>query len=676
MKRFILFLILTFSIETHAQWMQTRGPYGGEIFCLAGNGTTIFAGCYGGGIFRSVDNGVNWVAVNNGLPLPLDVVSIAISGNNIFAAGFNGKVYLSNNNGGNWTSASSSIVTQHIYGIGANGTNIFASTQDGIFLSTDTGVSWTKLLSFYAPQQFLFNGSDIFIASGGIVQLSSDTGKTWTSVSNGLANTSPNNIIMDGGNLFVGTTKGVYISTNYGLSWTPRSTGGLANRHVTSIVAKNGNLFAATDDGAGVFRSGDSGSTWTPVNSGLVHFVNTSMVHTLWVSGNDILAGTISGGVFKSTDDGNTWARSNSGLANSIVISIGEHAGIIYAGASNDGLWKSTDGGNTWEQTSLLMTHVTEIAFSGNNIFAGGDVTGMALSTDNGNTWTAINNGLTNPQIRTLLVNGTDIYAGTNGGGLFFSSDTGKSWAPLNNGLTSPNYVGALVMNGNIMYAGTAYGVFLSTNNGNFWTQTNLKSGTVSDLAIVGHTIFACIYNSGIYLSSDTGKSWTLTNTGLLNYRYANSLATSGNDVFASVEAHGVYHTTNGTNWESINDGLDDSLTYTIETGGSEIFAGNYRSGLWKRPLSQVVGSKEIKKENDFVIYPNPAGNRLTICTPSHNQPALVSVLTMMGQTALPATSFPAGNNITMDISMLPAGIYFLRIKAGDDRVIKKFIKE
>ncbi|MFY8001420.1 MAG: hypothetical protein ACOVSW_22700 [Candidatus Kapaibacteriota bacterium] len=48
-------------------WQQTNGPYGGSVRCLVRNGTTLFAGTIGGGVFRSFDNGTTWQAANNGL---------------------------------------------------------------------------------------------------------------------------------------------------------------------------------------------------------------------------------------------------------------------------------------------------------------------------------------------------------------------------------------------------------------------------------------------------------------------------------------------------------------------------------------------------------------------------------------------------------------------------------
>ncbi|MBK9404558.1 MAG: hypothetical protein IPN57_08505 [Ignavibacteria bacterium] len=46
-----------------AQWVQTNGPYGGDIRSFAVSGTNLFAANYGGGVYLSTNNGTNWTAL-------------------------------------------------------------------------------------------------------------------------------------------------------------------------------------------------------------------------------------------------------------------------------------------------------------------------------------------------------------------------------------------------------------------------------------------------------------------------------------------------------------------------------------------------------------------------------------------------------------------------------------
>jgi len=66
-----------------AQWIQTKGPYGGQINSFAVSGSNLFAGT-GGGVFLSTNNGKSWTEINDGLT-SLYVNGIAVDGENLFA---------------------------------------------------------------------------------------------------------------------------------------------------------------------------------------------------------------------------------------------------------------------------------------------------------------------------------------------------------------------------------------------------------------------------------------------------------------------------------------------------------------------------------------------------------------------------------------------------------------
>jgi photosystem II stability/assembly factor-like uncharacterized protein len=86
-------------------------------------------------------------------------------------------------------------------------------------------------------------------------------------------------------------------------------------------------------------------------------------------------------------------------------------------------------------------------------------------STDGGENWKAVNNGLTNIDVRALAIDPltpTTLYAGTWGGGVFKSTDGGENWGAVNMGLVNL-YVFALAIDPvtpTTIYAGTDSGVF------------------------------------------------------------------------------------------------------------------------------------------------------------------------------------------------------------------------
>jgi len=116
----------------NAQWIQTNGPNGGEVICLAASGTNLYAGTSNSGVFLSTNNGTSWTAVNSGLTNTL-VQSLAVSGTNLFAGtvGSGGGVFLSTNNGTSWTLVNSGLTNISIYALAVSGTNLFAGPDGG-----------------------------------------------------------------------------------------------------------------------------------------------------------------------------------------------------------------------------------------------------------------------------------------------------------------------------------------------------------------------------------------------------------------------------------------------------------------------------------------------------------------------------------------------------------------
>ena len=106
------FTLLLFGSELQAQWVQTNGPEGGVVTCMAANGSNIFVAIENEGIYRSTDYGQTWLPANNGLTdslwlniiRPLNVSALTINGNYIYAGtqGSGKGMYISTNNGQSW----------------------------------------------------------------------------------------------------------------------------------------------------------------------------------------------------------------------------------------------------------------------------------------------------------------------------------------------------------------------------------------------------------------------------------------------------------------------------------------------------------------------------------------------------------------------------------------------
>ena len=100
---------------------------------------------------------------------------------------------------------------------------------------------------------FAVSGTNLFAGTIGGVFLSTNNGTSWTAVNTGLTNTNASALAVSGTNLFAGTySGGVYLLANNGTSWTAVNTG-LTNTYVNALAVSGTNLFVGTQAG-GVWR--------------------------------------------------------------------------------------------------------------------------------------------------------------------------------------------------------------------------------------------------------------------------------------------------------------------------------------------------------------------------------------------------------------------------------------
>ena len=336
----ILSALILIKTNMAAHWVKVQNGY---IYCFAvcpngSEGTYIFAGTYGEGIFLSTDGGTVWSSANNGL-LNYNVRALAVSSTNLFAGTDNG-VFVSSDKGASWNSASNGITDTYIHALsvdsdGTGAIRIFAGTDnEGVFVSTDNGNNWTQVISGLTYHRI------------------------WS--------LALNHNRMGGTDLFAGTEYGgLYLSTNYGESWI-EANAGLSGLSVMALAVSDTNIFAGIA-GSGVFLSTNRGTNWIEVNNGLTN----SSVRTLTVTGAYIFAGTYPGSIFVSSDCGTNWQPINAGLAtediNSFTINspFGGPDTNLFAGGY--GIWRRplSEAINPFELGTPTAFQGTDISATG-----------------------------------------------------------------------------------------------------------------------------------------------------------------------------------------------------------------------------------------------------------------------------------------------------------------------
>ncbi|HEX9941850.1 MAG TPA: hypothetical protein VGG03_07530, partial [Thermoanaerobaculia bacterium] len=311
----ILALLLTCTPALAGTWAPL-GPFGGTVTALAVdpvNAQVVYAGTFGGGLFKSLDAGETWMPASRGLAgASVELVaSLAIDPARpatLYAGTLLG-VYKSTDGGASWLPSLPLTFPDEFGALAIDPrtpSTLFAGNRSGIYKSTDSGDTWvlknTGLpLSEPSVSALMVDPTQPGLVYAGIgidgLYRSLDGGETWSLAREGIVSALAASAQTD--TIYAGTYKGVFKSKDHGESW--RSTGRLPKQSVTALIIdpqSASTLFAAVF-GFGVFRSTDGGASWAPASRGLTN----STVLALAAGGDALYAGTEGqqrlGGVFK-----------------------------------------------------------------------------------------------------------------------------------------------------------------------------------------------------------------------------------------------------------------------------------------------------------------------------------------------------------------------------------------
>ena len=694
-----LFLSIGVSVSP-AQWVQTSGPGGGNISAIAVQGSNLFAGTQGQGVFLSTNNGSSWTAVNSGLT-SLSVSALVANGTNLFA-GTSGGAFLSTNGGTTWTAVNSGLTPNAVSTFLVSGTNLFAGTAGGgVYLSTNNGTSWTAVNSGLPASAgitaFASIGSNIFAAASDIY-MSTNNGSSWTKADAGWPYTYINAMAASGSNLFISHDDTVYLSTNNGSTWTPMNSGITTYAQVTAFGIVGSDIFAGTN-GEGVFLSTNNGTSWAALSS--TNISPTAYVNTFAVSGSSLYAGTKMEGIFLSSDNGATWSSIGIPLAD--VGTVFVSGTNLFAGTKTGDIFRSTDGGASWKlvvpaPSGTGSYYGAAFAANGQKVVASSG-TSMFLSTDNGASWTGDASWTDGSPVNALAFNGTSVFAGTNGDGIYRSTDNGTIWTGPS--LPAYTYVNSLAVIGTDIFAATSGGLYRSIDNGSSWNVMGLVD-SAANIAVGGTNLFVGSSGYGLSLSGNNGTSWTSITSGLPNNPmvspscYILALGVSGTDLFASVALgnggfsggptdKGIFLSTdNGSHWKAVDSGLTDLGVQSLAANGTKLFAGTDSSGIWEVPVASLTtGVKESvgKTPREFSLsqsYPNPF-NPTTVINyqirlTSHVTLKVYDILGREVESLVDRQQTAGNYSVSFDGSNLPSGVYLYRLQAGNFSSVKKMM--
>lgn len=341
----------------------------------------------------------------------------------------------------------------------------------------------------------------------------------------------------------------------------------------------NANVLWIGSAGGGIWKSTNSGSSWTVINDFMSTLAITSMVFdpsstsimyagtgegfTTWYL-NDALPGA---GIFKSTDGGDTWDQLASTNIDDFkyVNRLAAHpnpdsAGVLFAVTSSaieggtNAVWKTEDGGVSWDLKLATVDLTLDVRISStdqNEVIVGGN-NFVYLSLDFGETWERQNTGVFNdkmPQgsgrceVSFCPSNSNKIYVSMerNDGEIWRSTDNGTTWAQVNTGSSylpagwyanciwvSPTNSNKLIVGGLDLWRSTDGGASL-TKISNWGYYHNENDDSLSAHAdhhfIVEATDWNSTTNPEVYFGNDGGIQKTNDVWNVSNYSGWENLA-------------------------------------------------------------------------------------------------------------------------------------------------------
>lgn len=346
-----------------------------------------------------------------------------------------------------------------------------------------------------------------------------------------------------------------------------------------------------------------------------------------------IYVGGYGGSLLKSTDGGLTWQNLyiNAEYITDIVFTDAQH-GWVCAQASmvaNPGkLHKTSDGGSTWELVQQTADYLCMDWIDASNGYVGGWDGFLEKTTDGGTTWTV----LTLPSAHTVasidFVDAAHGFVSTTQHDFYRTSDGGQTWESF-----SHPYIES---------------VFFRDQTNGFCTTYYGKIGKTTDGGQT-FTYYQSPYNFTIreVFFTDAFNGFAV---GGLD-------CSSGNCLQSPIL---LTTTDGGTTW------IDNSHPYmgmqrgffqiAVTPGGKPFISGSHQIVL---SVSGTTGIDE-PSANALGIHPNPAADRIQFNAPKGAAAAILADET--GRFVQQFAIQPGADEISLDISSLSPGMYFLSI--------------
>jgi hypothetical protein len=233
---------------------------------------------------RSPDNGQNWAVMSDvgvNLPYSENYKAVLADGSNIFAGSDEG-MYLSVNAGTTFDLKNNGMGRLQVYSLLKAGNAIYAGVSrisgmtyydQRILLTTDNCETWVDIsgdlpFAVLAVYSIAWDGTWLYAATGNGVFRSRNNGKNWIAINNGIPEWFVYKLLaVNNSVVFAGTGDGLYRWTNSDGEWT-KLTNGLPEGTVVGLIEVDSKIIVSIALSS-IYVSPDLGANWFNIGHGL-----------------------------------------------------------------------------------------------------------------------------------------------------------------------------------------------------------------------------------------------------------------------------------------------------------------------------------------------------------------------------------------------------------------------
>lgn len=636
-----LVLLLGSMLAAEALPWRSGGPRGGRVEALvrAASDPAVWYIAARDGVYRSEDRGETWTVASR----ITDAIGLTVDPTDprrLYAwretAMQTPNVLRSTDGGETWQALTSGLVYERFYGVvpvallvdPRNPRELLLASAciyddcraGGLYHSSDGGDTWTRVSGLLWPSALsrdplspdTLYAFDIFRGS----VRSDDNGRTWTSSGSPVPSLA---VVADPFNparLYgIGPNSEVLITENAGRTWEHKDVHLLAgngigpwNDGTLDVDPKTGRLFLGTNGGpgSGVYRSGDRGASWLPVENEGREPVNGLLFDD--ATGKLTIA-TVTGVYRANGIPWGAWSEVPVGHATHLARKVAVHPrqpGTLFTISFNR-LFRSDDDGATWHAAAGAMPLIDNEAWQALELAvdAAGDayvVVSNFVGPDRllrlpagSRDWIDLGERGSGPLVADPSVPGT-VYTGP-----LVTRDSGTTWEPF----LVPHYTARLTVdptNPRRLFVSTLSpgNVEESTDGGRTWVR-HFEGVTVSSDIVIAPTdprvvtFLGRLFNDRyVFRTTDGGVTWAMsppatTDGSTFGFWYGDSLvadprnartlyARTGSGVFRTVDG--------GETWHSLTRGLPSAYFWSLAIDADARFLHvGTAEGAWDLPL-------------------------------------------------------------------------------------------